>query len=114
MTCHILKSVLVAILLALLTVLDDRVVGSSPAGGKILSKPKPCLIASRALHKQLTDMTEILQKDVKLPTHPSIVGVEGCEYFLCLFVNICVPVSFFGPSFVFKFCRKFVLSLVRP
>ena len=67
------RSVRVAERLALPT-LDHGVVGSNPAGGEILPKPKRRFIAQSLscspFHR--LEMTEILLKGRKTLTHPSI------------------------------------------
>ena len=71
------RSVRVAEQLALPTS-DHGVVGSNPAGGEILPKPKRRFIAqslsSSPFHRP--EMTEILLKGRKTLTHPSILSTD--------------------------------------
>ena len=57
-----------------LPISDLGVAGSNPAGGEILPEPKRCFIAQglscSPFHR--LEMTEILLKGCKTPTHPSI------------------------------------------
>ena len=53
---------------------DHGVAGSDPAGGEILPEPKRCFIAQSLSFSPFhrLEMTEILLKECKTLTHPSI------------------------------------------
>ena len=70
---------------------DHGVLGSNPAGGKILPEPKQRFIAQSLscspFHR--LEMTEILLKGRKTLTHPSI-GVSPVGAYVQYCVHVCV------------------------